>query len=74
MAGMAQSGTWEVVDRRPEMDVTRISFDDLKSYWVEFDHFRDPDKKTREVVRQLGLYESAITDPRRASYGLFDGE
>ncbi len=74
MAGMAPSGTWEVVDRRPEMDVTLISFDDLKSYWVEVDHFGNPDKKIREVVRRLGPYESAITDPRRASYGLFDGE
>ncbi len=64
MAGMAPSGAWEVVDRRPEMDVTRISFDDLKSYWVEFDHFGDPDKKIREVVRRLGPYESTITDPR----------
>ena len=55
------------------MDVTRISFEDLKSYWIEIDHFEDPDKKIREIVRRLGPYEMTITDPRRFSYGLFDG-
>ena len=55
------------------MDVTRISFDELKSYWIEVDHFQDPDKKIREVVRRLGPLESSIADPRRESYGLFDG-
>ena len=55
------------------MNVRRISFDELKSYWIEVDHFRDPDKKIREVVRRLGPMESSIADPRRESYGLFDG-
>ena len=54
------------------MDVSQISFDDLKDYWTEVDHFRDPDKKYREVVRRLGPYSSAISDPRRFSYGLFE--
>ena len=74
MIGMAPFGTWDVVDWRTQMEVTQISFDDLKSYWVEVDHFGVPDKIIREVVRRLGPYESLITDPRRASYGLFDGE
>ncbi len=54
------------------MDVTHISFGDLKSYWIEVDHFRDPSKKFREVVRKLGPYKTMIDDPRRFSYGLFD--
>lgn len=54
------------------MNVTQISFDDLKDYWTEVDHFRDPKKKYRQVVRRLGPYRSTISDPRRYSYGLFD--
>jgi N-acetylglutamate synthase-like GNAT family acetyltransferase len=54
------------------MDVERISFDDLKSYWIEVDHFKDPNKKIRELVRKLGPYESEMMDPRRFSYGLYD--
>lgn len=55
------------------MNVVRISFNDLKSYWIEVDHFKNPDKNIREVVRQLGPYKTEIADPRRFSYGLFDG-
>ena len=54
------------------MNVARISFDDLKSYWIEVDHFKDPNKKFREVVHRLGPYESELIDPRRFSYGLYD--
>jgi len=54
------------------MDVNRISFDELKSYWIEVDHFGNPKKKIREIVRQLGAHESSLDDPRRISYGLFD--
>lgn len=54
------------------MEVARIPFEDLKSYWIEVDHFKERDKKIREVVRRLGPYKSAITDPRRFSYGLFE--
>jgi hypothetical protein len=54
------------------MDVNRISFDDLKSYWIEVDHFGNPKKKIREVVRRLGVHESSLDDPCRISYGLFD--
>jgi N-acetylglutamate synthase-like GNAT family acetyltransferase len=56
------------------MNVSRISFDELKSYWIEVDHFKVPNKKIREVVRQLGPYKCEMTDPRRFSYGLYDGE
>lgn len=54
------------------MDVNRISFDQLKTYWVEVDHFGVPDKKFHEIVRTLGDCQSTITDPPRFSYGLFD--
>jgi GNAT superfamily N-acetyltransferase len=54
------------------MDVARISFNDLKSYWIEVDHFKDPNKKIREVVRALGPYRTEMPDPRRFSYGLYD--
>jgi hypothetical protein len=54
------------------MDVNRISFDEIKSYWIEVDHFGNPNKKIREVVRRLGAHESTVEEPRRFSYGLFD--
>lgn len=54
------------------MDVNRISYAALKSYWIEVDHFSDPEKRIRELVRRLGPFETAIADPRRESYGLFD--
>lgn len=56
------------------MDVARISFSLLKSYWIEVDHFKDPDKNIRELVRRLGPYVSELSDPRRFSYGLYDNE
>lgn len=56
------------------MEVVRISFDELKSYWIEVDHFKDTNKKIREVVRSLGPYKNKIDDPRRFSYGLYDGK
>lgn len=55
------------------MDVNRISFDEIRSYWIQVDHFGDPAKKIREVVRRLGPHESGLEEPRRISYGLFDG-
>ena len=54
------------------MDVARISFSDIKSYWIDVDHFKDPNKRIREVVRRLGPYKTEMLDPRRFSYGLFD--
>jgi GNAT superfamily N-acetyltransferase len=54
--------------------VAHISFDELKSYWIEVDHFRHPEKKFRQVVRRLGPYQSTLDDPKRHSYGLFDGD
>ncbi len=57
-----------------DVEIERISFAELKQYWIEVDHFRQPDKKIREVVRTLGPYTCAIEDPRRQSYGmLVDG-
>jgi N-acetylglutamate synthase-like GNAT family acetyltransferase len=55
------------------MNVAWISFNDLKSYWIEVDHFKDPDKNIRELVRHLGPYKTQEIDPRRFSYGLYDG-
>lgn len=54
------------------MDISRISFDEIKAYWIEVDHFANPNKKIREIVRRLGVRESTIDEPRRFSYGLFD--
>ncbi len=62
-------------DQGMDMEVKRIRFEDLKRYWIKFDHFKKPGKTIREVVRILGPYECTIDDPRRESYGLFhDGE
>ena len=54
------------------MDVNRISFGELKAYWVKVDHFAVPGKKIREIVRSLGDYRFTFADPSRFSYGLFD--
>ncbi len=54
------------------MDVNRISFEEIKSYWVEVDHFGIPNKRIKDVVRRLGAHQSTLENPRRISYGLFD--
>jgi len=54
-----------------DLEVRRIDFEEMKQYWIEVDHFKQPGKKIREVVRRLGPYECTIDDPRRVSYGLF---
>lgn len=55
------------------MEVKHISFNALKAYWEKTDHFGQPDKKVREVVRSLGPYPAMLKDPPRQSYGLYDG-
>jgi acyl carrier protein len=55
----------------PDVKIERISFAELKQYWIEVDHFHRPDKKIREVVRTLGPHTCKIEDPRRQSYGMF---
>ena len=54
------------------MIVKRISFDYIKEYWIEVDHFKDPNKKIVEVIKTLGNHVTPFSDPRRISYGLFD--
>ena len=54
-----------------DMEIKRIPFAELKQYWIEVDHFHQPDKKIREVVRTLGPYTCTIENPRRQSYGMF---
>ena len=57
----------------PDEEIKKITFAQLKQYWLEVDHFHRPDKKIREVVRTLGPYKCTIENPRRQSYGMFMG-
>lgn len=54
-----------------DVKIERITFAELKQYWIEVDHFHQPDKKIREVVHRLGPHTCKIEDPRRQSYGVF---
>lgn len=53
------------------LEIYRIPFSQLVTYWIEVDHFKDPQKVYTEVLSHLGPYQSTIENPRRISYGLF---
>lgn len=52
--------------------VKQIDFETLKSYWIEVDHFKDPNKRIIEVIKYLGPHTSPYEDPRRIAYGMYD--
>lgn len=54
------------------MIVKEITFETIKQYWIEVNHFNDPNKKIVEIIKKLGPYSTTYSDPRRISYGLFD--
>jgi len=54
------------------MVVKQINFDTLKNYWIEVDHFKDPNKKIVEIIKTLGPHTTKETDPIRIAYGLYD--
>ena len=55
------------------MDIKEIDFQTLKNYWIEVDHFKDPNKRIVEVIRSLGPHITPYKDPRRIAYGLYSG-
>lgn len=54
------------------MIAKQIEFETLKNYWIEVDHFKDPNKRIVEVIRHLGPHTTTYSDPRRIAYGLYD--
>ena len=54
------------------MDIKEIDFETLKNYWIDVDHFKDPNKRIVEVIRYLGPHTTPYSDPRRIAYGLYD--
>jgi len=57
------------------MKVCKIDFEVIKQYWIEVDHFREPNKLIKPFVRRLGPHKTIFDNPRRIAYGLFcDGK
>jgi hypothetical protein len=54
--------------------VKQIDFETLKNYWIEVDHFKDPNKRIVEVIKHLGPHTTPYNDPKRIAYGLYDGD
>jgi hypothetical protein len=54
--------------------VEQITFETLRDYWIDVDHFKDPNKRIIEIINTLGPHKTPYTDPKRIAYGLFDGE
>lgn len=48
------NGTLGAGAQPSKMDANRISFDELKAYWVKVDHFAAAGRKIREIVRTPG--------------------
>ncbi len=55
------------------LNITRISFETIKRYWVENKHFNDPKKNIIKNVRYLGPYVNTEENPRGICYGLYTG-
>jgi len=56
------------------MVVKQIDFLTLKNYWLEVDHFKDPNKNIVEIIKTLGPHTTKETDPIRIAYGLYDND
>ena len=54
--------------------VKQIDFNTLKNYWIEVDHFKDPNKRIVEVIKYLGPHTTTYSDPKRIAYGLYNNE
>lgn len=52
--------------------IREIDYETLKRYWIEVDHFQDPNKKIIEIIKYLGPHVTPYTNPRRIAYGLYD--
>lgn len=56
------------------MIVKQITFEQIKNYWIDVNHFKDPNKKIVEVISTLGPHKTPYADPKRIAYGLFDAD
>ena len=56
------------------MKVKRISWGELKNYWIEVNHFEDKAKEYTEIVKTLGHFECGFNTPRVEAYGLFKND
>ena len=54
--------------------VEPISFERCRDYWVEVNHFEDPNKNILEYVKTLGPFTTILENPERQAYGLFIGD
>ena len=54
--------------------VKQIDFKTLKNYWIEVDHFKDPNKRIVEVIKYLGPHTTPYSDPKRIAYGLYSND
>jgi len=50
------------------MKVCKIDFEVIKQYWIEVDHFREPNKLIKPFVRRLGPHKTIFDNPRRIAY------
>ena len=56
------------------METRQISWETLKAYWKEVNHFNfHPGKKYKEIITQLGPFKIEC-EPRCQAYGLFDNK
>lgn len=53
------------------MKVEKISYETLKKYWIEVDHFQDSNKRYSQHIYTLGPYKTLFKNPKSICYGLF---
>ena len=52
--------------------VKEIRFDDLKTFWIDNDHFENPlTKRYPLLIKQLGIHKCTYETPAYKCYGLF---
>lgn len=57
------------------MNINKISFSEIKSFWIREKHFNNVHKKTiNEKIDSLGPYKCEIENPKIQAYGLFDAD
>ncbi len=57
------------------MHIQKLSFVQIKKYWIDNNHFSNVDgKKINRVVNQLGPYTIEVDHPRIQAYGLIDND
>lgn len=52
----------------------KIDFLILKNYWIEVDHFKDPNKNILDWVETLGHFKTNLINPKRIAYGVYNND